>query len=326
MSIRLDCLEGYLSSISKNRPVTQNELPSDVHVLAHTEEGRLPYVCICSVLKMNFLQMSTWPAHRGGAGLPHVCMSSPWHGVSFSQPSPKCHFLHFVRGVCPVSVASGGHFFLVERARYRSQVLVAGRILFFVLVVACFWLFLDLSLPSLVRMSSEPDSPDSPLMSEISSDTSSDSSLSAVRDLSCLSDNFFLFGCCYNFCYICNPSLSLSFVNVAIFVLFLLQLTDNSHSPSPDHSPSDPASVTPVVTIFTPHADDEEDEMLPPDSKRVRLSPDPSLDQSNSHSSNHSSDLMAVAAAAAASSNSAHNSLSNHEEHAVRQLITGKLQ
>ena len=64
--------------------------------------------------------------------------------------------------------------------------------------------------------------------------------------------------------------------------------------------------------------------MLPPDSKRVRLSPDP---QSNSHSSgiNHSSDLMAVAAAAAASSSSPHNSLSNHEEHAVRQLITGEL-
>jgi hypothetical protein len=38
----------------------------------------------------------------------------------------------------------------------------------------------------------------------------------------------------------------------------------------------------------------------------------------------NSSEIMSVAAAAAASSNSVSNPLSNHEEHAVRQLISGE--
>lgn len=107
------------------------------------------------------------------------------------------------------------------------------------------------------------------------------------------------------------------------------KLEDNSHSPSPLHTSPNPASNTPVVTIFTenPHAEEEED-LLPPDSKRIQLS------VSSPTSSNgpviNSAGIMAVAAAAAASSSNSNNNsisssnpLSNHEEHAVRQLITG---
>lgn len=114
-------------------------------------------------------------------------------------------------------------------------------------------------------------------------------------------------------------------LQLIFFFLSFLQLTDNSHSPSPDHSSSDPASNTPVVTIYAenPHADEEEDDMLAPDSKRVRLSPNSSPQDDSSHPVVNSDDIMA-AAAAAASSNPSSNPLTNHEEHAVRQLITGE--
>lgn len=95
----------------------------------------------------------------------------------------------------------------------------------------------------------------------------------------------------------------------------------DSHSPSPDHTPPNGASSdTPVVTIFTdnPLADDEDDDILLPDSKRVRLSPTPNSRPINS------AEILVAAAVAAASSNSANNSLSNHEEQAVRQLISGE--
>ena len=128
-------------------------------------------------------------------------------------------------------------------------------------------------------------------------------------------------------------------------------MDDSSHSPSPDISPnpSNPSSNSnpPVVTIFadSPNGEEEEEEeeeeedYLLPEAKRTRFSPLPSA-AGGSGSLNHNfnnhvleattgnpmtSAGMAVAAAAAANSAALGNCLSNHEEKAVRQLITGEL-
>lgn len=102
-------------------------------------------------------------------------------------------------------------------------------------------------------------------------------------------------------------------------------MEDSSHSPSPLHTSPNPASNTAVVTIFAENPSAEEEEDLPPDSKRIQLSP-----ASSNGPVINSAGIMAAAAAAASSSNSnsslSNNPLSNHEEHAVRQLITGEQQ
>lgn len=99
-----------------------------------------------------------------------------------------------------------------------------------------------------------------------------------------------------------------------------------SHSPTPDHTSQGPSLNTAVVTIIadTPHSSVEED-VLPPEPKRVRMSP--SSLQAHGKPIINSAGIMAAAAAAAATSNAAASNsqgLSSHEVQAVRQLITGE--
>ena len=108
------------------------------------------------------------------------------------------------------------------------------------------------------------------------------------------------------------------------------QMEDRSLSPTPDRTPPDHTSNTPVVTIFadSPHDHSNDDDIiLPPESKKVRLtSPVPAPILTKAPPIIDSAGIMAAAAAAAAVTASSGNSqsLSNHEVQAVRQLISGE--
>lgn len=106
-------------------------------------------------------------------------------------------------------------------------------------------------------------------------------------------------------------------------------MEDRSLSPTPDRTPPDHTSNTPVVTIFADSPQDhsnDDDIILPPESKKVRLSsPVPAPLHTKAPPIIDSAGIMAAAAAAAATANSGNSqNLSNHEVQAVRQLISGE--